>query len=151
MQLKKLISQYLILFFWSFVAATFFPISSEVFLTNIVREYNLIIMPVIIATIGNVVGGLVTFYMGWKGGEIVLKKTSEKNKQRYDKASKLVHKYGAFSMILAWTPFIGDVIVLLGGALKLPVIASTIWMTIGKFIRYLIFAMSIQGILNNYF
>ncbi len=108
-------------------------------------------MPVIIATIGNVVGGLVTFYMGWKGGEIVLKKTSEKNKQRYDKASKLVHKYGAFSMILAWTPFIGDVIVLLGGALKLPVIASTIWMTIGKFIRYLIFAMSIQGILNNYF
>ena len=145
---KKLIYRYLILFFWSFVAATFFPISSEVFLANVVYEYNVIFFPVIIATLGNVLGGIVTFYMGWKGGEIALRNASEKNKKRYYKASKIVNKYGSYSMILAWTPFIGDVIVLIGGAFKLNVSSSILWMTIGKFLRYLVFAISITKILS---
>jgi membrane protein YqaA with SNARE-associated domain len=146
-----LIYQYFILFFWSFVAATFFPISSEIFLANIIRQNNLILIPVIVATIGNVLGGIVTFYMGWIGGEIALKKTSIKNKNRFDKSQKIIQKYGTYSMILAWTPFIGDIIVLLGGAFKLPVLSSILWMTIGKFLRYLIFAFSIVGLLEKFF
>jgi len=132
------------------LAATFFPISSEVFLANIIRQDNLILIPVVVATIGNVLGGILTFYMGWKGGEIALKKTSEKNKKRYNKTNKIIQKYGTYSMLLAWTPFIGDVIVLLGGAFKLPIVASIIWMTIGKFLRYLIFAFSVMGIIKNF-
>jgi len=118
---------------------------------NVLHESNSIIIPVIVATIGNVLGGIVTFYMGWKGGELILNNTSEKNKKRYDKASKIVHKYGSYSMILAWTPFIGDVIVAVGGAFKLEIWSSIFWMTIGKFLRYLIFAFSITGILKMYF
>jgi len=112
-----------------------------------VHEYNAIVFPVVIATLGNVLGGIVTFYMGWKGGEIALRNASEKNKKRYYKASKIVNKYGSYSMILAWTPFIGDVIVLIGGAFKLNISSSILWMTIGKFLRYLVFAISITKIL----
>lgn len=146
-----LLYQYLILFFWSFLAATFFPISSEVFLANIIHDYNIILVPVIVATIGNVLGGMVTFYMGWKGGEIALNKASEKSIKRYHKAKNIVDRYGPFSMILAWTPFIGDIIVFIGGVFKLPITSSIIWMTIGKFLRYLVFAISITEILKTYF
>ena len=143
--------QYLILLFWSFIAATFFPISSEIYLIAVIEQSKLVFIPVIVATIGNVIGGLVTFYMGWKGGEIALKKMSDKNKKRFDNTNKIVQKYGAYSMALAWVPFIGDFIVLIGGAFKLPLIQSIIWMTIGKFTRYLIFALSVAGIIDKFF
>lgn len=143
--------QYLILLFWSFLAATFFPISSEIYLIAVIEQSNLVFIPVIVATIGNVAGGLVTFFMGWKGGELALKQMSDKNKKRFDKTNNIVQKYGPYSMVLAWVPFIGDFIVLIGGAFKLPPIQSIIWMTIGKFTRYLIFAMSVAGILENFF
>lgn len=142
--------QYFILFFWSLVAATFFPVSSEVFLAGMIQQNSeIVILPaVIVATTGNVIGGIITFYMGWKGGDIALKNMSDKNIRRYKKAEKIVDKYGVYSMVLSWVPFIGDVIVLLGGVFKLPVIPSVIWMTIGKFLRYLIFALSVAGLLD---
>lgn len=143
--------QYLILLFWSFLAATFFPVSSEIYLIAILEQSNLILIPVFVATIGNVLGGLVTFFMGWKGGELALKKISNKNQTRFEKTNNIVHKYGAYSMVLAWVPFIGDFIVLIGGAFKLPPVQSIIWMTIGKFVRYLVFAMSVAGILQKFF
>ncbi len=142
--------QYFILFFWSLVAATFFPVSSEVFLAGMIQQNSKIIIlsAVIVATIGNVIGGIITFYMGWKGGDIALKKMSEKNIKRYQKAEKIVNKYGTYSMALSWVPFIGDFIVLFGGIFKLSIIPSIIWMTIGKFLRYLVFALSVAGLLD---
>ena len=132
------------------MAATFLPVSSEVCLVAMIHQYgNSILIPaVLVATAGNVIGGMITFYMGWKGGEYALKKMSAKNKKRYHKAEKIVRKYGVYSMAMSWVPFIGDVIVLVGGIFQLPVKASVIWMTIGKFLRYLIFALSVAGILS---
>ncbi len=132
------------------VAATFFPVSSEVFLAGIIQQNsNAVIIPaVLIATLGNVLGGMITFYMGWKGGELAMQKMSDKNKKRYVRTEKIVNRYGVYSMALSWVPFIGDFIVLFGGAFKLPVIPSMIWMTAGKFLRYLVFALSVAGMLD---
>lgn len=120
-------------------------------MANIIRQNNLIFIPVIIATIGNVLGGIVTFFMGWKGGEIALKKVSDKNIKRYERANKIVQKYGIYSMVISWVPLIGDFIVLFGGAFKLPIIPSILWMTIGKFLRYLVFAYVTLGVLKSFF
>ena len=148
-----MIYQFFILFFWSLVAATFFPVSSEVFLAGMIQQnsHYILFPAVIVATIGNVFGAIITFYMGWKGGEITLNKLSEKNKRKYKRAEKLVSKYGAFSMALAWAPFIGDFIVLFGGVFKLSPLKSIIWMTVGKFLRYLVFAFSVSGVLDLFF
>jgi membrane protein YqaA with SNARE-associated domain len=144
--------QYLILFFWSLVAATFFPVSSEVFLAGMLQQNKgVVLFVVLVATAGNVIGGIITFYMGLKGGDIALKKMTDKNIKRYHKAEKIVNKYGVYSMALSWVPFIGDVIVLLGGVFKLPLIPSIIWMTVGKFLRYLVFAVSVTGLLDYFF
>jgi len=108
-----------------------------------------IITIVLVATLGNVLGALVTFYMGWKGGELAAKKMSRKNKKRYERANRIIQKWGTYSMALSWVPFIGDFIVLLGGAFKLPPLPSIIWLTAGKFLRYLVFAFSVSGILDS--
>ncbi len=145
-----MIYQYFILFFWSLVAATFFPVSSEVFLAGMIQQNKdlTILTVVIVATIGNVIGAIITFYMGWKGGELVLNKMSDKNKKKYYKAEKIVNRYGVYSMVLSWVPFIGDFIVLFGGVFKLPIWSSILWITIGKFLRYLVFALSIAGLID---
>lgn len=144
--------KYLILFFWSFLAATFFPVSSEVYMAEMIRSGNHagLMSIVLVATAGNVLGGLVTFYMGWKGGELAARKMSEKNRKRYEKAEKAIKKWGVYSMALSWVPFVGDVIVLLGGAFKLPPLQSAFWLAVGKFLRYLVFAFSVAGILDKF-
>jgi len=40
--------------------------------------------------------------------------------------------------------------VLLGGAFKLAPVPSIFWLTIGKFLRYLVFAFSVAGILDKF-
>ena len=143
--------EYLIIFFWCFLSASFVPASSEVYYIAIVGKYHSLWLPLLIATLGNTLGGLTTFYIGWKGGEYALKKLSDKNKTRFERASNIIHKYGPFSMVLSWIPLLGDIVVSLGGAFKLPIAASIFWMTLGKFGRYLILGLTTLGLWDKFF
>lgn len=95
---------------------------------------------------GNTFGGMTTFYLGWKGGEIGLKKVSDENKERFEQAKQMLRKWGALALILSWIPILGDVLVGIGGAMQLPIGRSFFWMTLGKFGRYLLLGLSALGI-----
>lgn len=136
-----MILEYLLIFVWCFLSATIFPASSEPYYMSIVVKYNQLLIPLVFATVGNTIGGLTTFLIGRKGGEMIVKRSSEKNKARYDRAVNYIHKYGPVSMLISWIPLLGDIMVSLGGALKLPVAASTFWMLIGKLGRYLVLGL----------
>ncbi len=129
---------YLLLFWWSFLAATILPLSVEAYFVYAVTKYESWVLPTLIAGLGNVLGSLTVFYLGWKGGELALRKLSGKNKQRYEKAARLFHKYGAFVLILAWVPLLGDVLVGIAGGLKAPVGPSIFWISVGKFGRFVL-------------
>ncbi len=132
---------YLILFAWSLAAASVLPISSEPYFFKVVLSEKVILIPLLIASIGNIIGGISTFCLGKKGGEIILNKLSDENKSRYNNAVKMVNKYGPCSLLLSWVPFIGDVIVAIGGALKLPLFQSIIYLSIGKVLRFFLIAL----------
>jgi membrane protein YqaA with SNARE-associated domain len=102
----------------------------------ILIEKQVWILPLIIATIANSLGSISTFWIGKKAGELTIHKLSDSNQKRAEQAKRIIHKYGAFAMILGWIPFLGDVIIGIGGALQLPFWKSTFWITIGKLGRY---------------
>lgn len=139
---------YLILFFWCFLAASAIPIGSEFYFTGLVINNKAIWLPTLIATIGNVLGGSTTFLMGWFGSTYIQKQLSATNAARYQKAQELLHKWGAVALLLSWVPIIGDIIIAVGGTMRLPFIPSMIWMGVGKFLRYLILALTSLGIIS---
>jgi membrane protein YqaA with SNARE-associated domain len=129
----------LILFGWSFAAATILPLSSEVPLALVVRNSGHWLVPVIVATAGNTLGACTTYWLARAAVTVVPPRG-----ERTRRASALLAKYGAPSMLLSWVPLIGDVLVLLAGAARIPVWSFVIWTTVGKASRYVIVALAVD-------
>jgi membrane protein YqaA with SNARE-associated domain len=47
-------------------------------------------------------------------------------------------------MLLSWVPLIGDVLVLLAGAARMPVGRFIGWTTLGKGLRYVVVALAVE-------
>lgn len=130
------------------MAASLVPVASEPYFTNVVFVEQKIYLPILVATVGNILGGLTTFLIGKKGGELILKKLDQENKVRFKKAENYLKKYGSYALVISWVPFIGDFVVTLAGALNLPFWQSMIAMSIGKFLRYLFLAYATLGVIK---
>ncbi|MGL4894426.1 MAG: YqaA family protein, partial [Shewanella sp.] len=59
---------------------------------------------------------------------------------KFAKALQLIERYGVWALLLAWLPVIGDILCLLAGWLKLPVLRATLLIFIGKTVRYFVIA-----------
>lgn len=117
----------------------------------VVIQREVLFLPVLIATLGNLLGGLTTFLIGRKGGEITLNKLSDKNRKRYDKALHYTNKYGPPILILSWIPILGDALVAVGGAMKLPLKQSLFWMFLGKLFRYVLLGAAALGLWDYFY
>ena len=60
-----------------------------------------------------------------------------------DKATRIFHKYGKWSLLLSWVPFIGDPITFVAGTLRFPMMSFLIFVSIGKVGRYLVIYLSV--------
>jgi membrane protein YqaA with SNARE-associated domain len=85
---------------------------------------------ILVATVGNTLGGVVSYAMGYYTKKALVK-------ERETKRFRWLAHIGAKTMLLAWLPGIGDPICTLAGWLKLPFWPSVAYMAIGKFLRYI--------------
>lgn len=119
------------LFVSSFLGATLLPGGSEVVLFAVLKAYpGTQWMALGIATLGNTLGGMVSFLMGW-----LLPVT-----QQLKHVDKL-RRYGPPALLLAWMPLIGDALCLAAGWLRLNWWQAALYMAIGKFARYWVIAL----------
>ena len=123
--------QLLILFAWSFAAATILPLSSEIPLALTVRRSGGWIAPVAVATAGNYLGACTTYWLARAAVARVIAETP-----RTQRASTLISRYGPPALLLSWVPLIGDALVALAGAARMPFGRFSIWTAIGKLARY---------------
>jgi membrane protein YqaA with SNARE-associated domain len=115
----------------SFLAATVLPLASEVPLAVVVRRHGDFFVPVAIATLGNFAGACTTYALA--------RAAAAKLAPRFEnrpRALVLFERYGAPSLLLSWVPIIGDALVALAGASRVPVAAFSAWTVIGKTARY---------------
>ena len=121
------------LFISSFLAATLLPGGSEVALFAVLKAYpETIWLALCVATVGNTLGGMATFGMGW-----LLPLT-----QQLKHVEKL-RRYGTPALLLAWVPLLGDALCLAAGWLRLNWWQATLFMALGKFARYWIIAITV--------
>lgn len=114
------------LFAASFASATLLPGGSEILLYNIVaREPQRLWPALLLATTGNTLGAVVTYWMG----RLIPRPHS-------GRALKWAQRYGIATLLLSWLPLIGDALVLAAGWLRLPALPATAIIALGKFARY---------------
>ncbi len=129
---------YFSLFLSSFLAATFLPFSSEAILATM--YFNKFSVPsiLIIATLGNTVGGMLTYYIGKMGKLEWIQKYLKIKKENIQKYQLLVKSYGSFLAFFCWLPIIGDPLALVLGFFKVSPAKVFLYMISGKAIRYII-------------
>ncbi len=147
------------LFFSSFLAATLLPGGSEAVLFAVLKTYPDSFWPtLLLATLGNTLGGMVSFGMGWMlprlghggaehssvGGAAsqpliptseVPDEVSRRRTQQLKHVEK-VRRYGTPALMFAWAPLIGDALCVAAGWLRLNWWQAAMFMAIGKFARY---------------
>jgi membrane protein YqaA with SNARE-associated domain len=131
----------------SFVSATLLPMGSEPFVYGLVELNPSLFWPTIaVATIGNTLGGAVTWWMGLASHKVVDKYQHSKHHLR---ALAWLERLGPKACLLAWLPVVGDPLCAVAGWLKLPFWPCLGYMAIGKGARYITMTAALMGIFTS--
>ncbi len=115
----------------SLLSATLLPMGSEPAVFAVVKANATLFWPaILVATVGNTLGGIVDYWMGVSARQVFAK-------ERKTHWFGWLNRFGARTLMLAWVPGIGDPICVLAGWLRLPFWPCVFYMAIGKFLRYL--------------
>lgn len=124
------------LFLSAFISSTIAPGGSEAVLAYLVdsHQYDIALL-VIVATIGNSLGAMTTWWLGvWAA-----KKYPAENMlpDKHKKSLRTVKHWGSWALIFSWLPVVGDGLCFAGGWLRLSLLSSVLAIFFGKALRYI--------------
>ena len=123
------------LFLIAFVSATLLPLGSEPAVFGVVKLNPELFWPaILVATLGNTLGGMVSWAMGRGAHELI---DRERSHATHLKALDWLERFGPRACLLAWLPLLGDPLCAVAGWLRFAALPCAIYMAIGKFLRYL--------------
>ena len=138
---------YLSVFISAFLAATLLPAQSEAVLAyHLSARPESMEMLIGVATAGNVLGALLNWWLGRFFTHFKDRRWFTVDGKALLRAEQHYKKYGRYSLLLSWVPFIGDPITVIAGFLREPVWSFIILVTIAKCGRYLVVALVVSGI-----
>lgn len=118
------------LFFASFLSATLLPGGSEIVLVAMIEQYpERTWHAVAVATIGNTLGGAVSYLIGRLFPNRMAAKVLER-----------LRRYGIAALLFSWLPFVGDALCVGAGWLRFNPGLSIGAIALGKFARYVLVA-----------
>ena len=139
---------YLVVFLSAFLAATLLPAQSEAVLSfYILSAPQTVLALILVATVGNVLGSVVNWVVGFYATRFQNRKWFPATPSQIKRAEKFYRKYGRYSLLLCWVPFIGDPITVIAGVLREPVLSFLILVTIAKSARYILLSLIIFEII----
>ena len=140
---------YFSLFTLSFIVATIVPLGSEIYFATLLAtgNYNSLLL-LIAASTGNVLGSVFNWICGYYAAYFIQRKWFPINQNQIDKATKFFLKYGKWSLLFAWVPFIGDPLTFVAGTLRYSFLPFLILVSIGKTARYLVIYFSALWTIN---
>ena len=131
------------------MVATIVPFGSEAYLASLIilNKYNVTLL-LLSASLGNVLGSVFNWICGYYATYFIQKKWFPINQKQIDKASFYFSKYGKWSLLLGWVPFIGDPITFVAGTLRYSFLPFLILVSIGKIGRYIVVYFLTIGVIN---
>jgi membrane protein YqaA with SNARE-associated domain len=136
-------------FLISFISATLLPLGSEPAVFGLIKlNPDLFWSAILVATAGNTLGGMVSWWMGYgahRALDLVRKNQNLTKPERtswgdkfHGQALAWLEKLGPKACLLSWLPGVGDPLCAVAGWLKMPLLPCAIYMAIGKLLRYVV-------------
>lgn len=129
------------LFIGTFLSATILPFPSDIIVIGIYEAGYSITPCLIVATVGNLLGGLTNYYIGYKGHTEKLIKKFKLDENKLALWEVRLSKWGIYLGLISWVPLIGEPMLAALGFFRVRLIPLIVMMFIGKFIRYFILTM----------
>ena len=129
------------LFLGCFLAATVVPFSSDFLMVGVLIAGINPVLAIIVATAGNWLGGLTSYYIGFIGKWDWIEKWFKVKEETLLKQKNNIDKYGSMLAFLTWLPIIGDIFAVTLGFYKVNFTKSAIFMLIGKGARFAFLAL----------
>lgn len=136
------------LFVAAFLAATILPFSSEVVFAGVLATGCNPWGCLFAATLGNTLGGLTCYWIGWLGKTEWTEKYLKIKTEKLEKMKLWAHDKGSIIAAATFLPGIGDIIAVALGYLKCNVWLVALFMFLGKGIRYYIWMKAQLAIFN---
>lgn len=124
------------LFIGTFLAATIVPFSSDALYIAVLVATKDPAGCLIVGTAGNWLGSVLTFWMGWAAKWEWIEKWFKVKQETLEKQKEFVDRWGPWSALLCWVPFVGDVIAIALGFYRCKPLPVILLMLVGKFARF---------------
>jgi len=123
----------------SLISATLLPLGSEPAVFGLIKINPDLFWPAIwVATIGNTLGGAITWWMG-RGAHRVTDTVRHRHTSGHDaRALRWLQSLGPKACLLSWLPGVGDPLCAVAGWMGLSFWPCLAYMAIGKLGRYLV-------------
>lgn len=125
------------LFIGSFLASTIIPMSADILLVGVLALGGNIWLCLAIATFGNWLGGLTSYWIGYIGRWDWIERWFKVKEEQLIRQKNKINKYGSFLALLTWLPIVGDLFAIALGFYRINPITSAVYMLAGRFLRFL--------------
>ena len=136
---------YLGLFISSFLSATLIPLSPEILLGILIFNGFKLWLTILVATLGNFLGGITTYFVGYLGDWKKIEKYFKIRKEKVYSLKKRIDKLGSFIAFFSWMPILGDILTLSLGFFRVNIKGVFVWMFIGRSLRFIVIAYLIYN------
>ena len=128
------------LFLNSLLSATAIPLPTEILTSALLIGGENIFLVGSVLIIGSTIGGILNYFIGFGGNELIKKMIKKSNIKKHEKKqNKLLDKFGWGAIFFAaWIPIIGDLILISAGVKKMKFSKFSIFMISGKIIKTII-------------
>lgn len=137
---------YLGLFIAAFLAGSIVPFASEVVLGVLYGMGADPVVCVVAASVGNTLGGLFCFWLGWLGNLERIERWLGVGSEKLDRVADWVKRRGAWMGLLSVLPVVGEAIVVMLGMAKTNPWWSGVAMLVGKSARYILIVLGMMGV-----
>ena len=93
-------------------------------------------MSAVVATAGNWLGSLSSYWLGWLGKWDWLEKWFKIKQETLEKQKKYIDRYKSFIAFFSWAPVVGDVLSVGLGFYRISFWKCAFWMLFGKAVRF---------------
>lgn len=143
------LAAYLALFLAAFLAATIVPAQSEAVLVGLILADNQpLLLLLLVATAGNVLGSVVNWLLGRFIEHFRDRPWFPVSPEKLARAEAWYRRFGVWSLLLSWVPIIGDPLTVVAGVLKTPFLTFLALVTLAKAGRYIALAVVTLGVIG---
>ena len=129
------------LFTVAFVAATVFPLQSEAALVALLLNGQQPVWALVaVASVGNVLGSVVNWLLGRGIERFADRRWFPASPAALARAQRAYQRWGKWSLLLSWAPFIGDPLTVVAGVLREPLPMFVLLVALAKVGRYVTLA-----------